>query len=99
MRWRWSVPHAYCHRSTRQFLSHAARHRAAANRLPATGFRGAAEVLGRGRGNVAWAALGQAIACYEIALDYAKKREQFGKPIAGFQLVQAKLVRMVGEIT
>jgi glutaryl-CoA dehydrogenase len=71
----------------------------AANRLPATGFRGAAEVLGRGRGNVAWAALGEAIACYEVALAYAKKREQFGKPIAAFQLVQAKLVRMLGEIT
>jgi glutaryl-CoA dehydrogenase len=71
----------------------------AANRLPVTGFRGAADVLARGRGNVAWAALGEAIACYEIALDYAKRREQFGKPIAAFQLVQAKLVNMLGEIT
>ncbi|HKG26286.1 MAG TPA: acyl-CoA dehydrogenase family protein, partial [Thermomicrobiales bacterium] len=71
----------------------------AANRLPVTGFRGAADVLARGRGNVAWAALGEAIACYEIALDYAKRREQFGKPIAAFQLVQAKLVHTLGEIT
>jgi glutaryl-CoA dehydrogenase len=71
----------------------------AANRLPVTGFRGAADVLARGRGNVAWGALGGAIACYEIALDYARRREQFGKPIASFQLVQAKLVRMLGEIT
>ncbi len=71
----------------------------ATNRLPVSGFRGAADVLARGRANVAWAALGEAIACYEIALDYAQRREQFGKPIAAFQLVQAKLVRMVGEIT
>ena len=71
----------------------------AANCMPVAGFKAAAEVLGRGRGNVAWAALGEAIACYEIAVDYAKRREQFGKPIAAFQLVQAKLVRMVGEIT
>lgn len=71
----------------------------AANRMPLTGFRGAATVLARGRVNVAWAALGEAIACYEIALAYAKERQQFGKPIAGFQLIQAKLVEMVGEIT
>jgi glutaryl-CoA dehydrogenase len=71
----------------------------AANRLPVTGFRGAADVLARGRGNVAWGALGEAIACYEAALAYARRREQFGKPIAAFQLVQAKLVRVLGEIT
>jgi glutaryl-CoA dehydrogenase len=71
----------------------------ASNRLPVAGFRGAADVLARGRANVAWAALGEAIACYEIALDYARRREQFGKPIAAFQLIQTKLVRMLGEIT
>jgi glutaryl-CoA dehydrogenase len=43
--------------------------------------------------------LGESIACYEIALSYAQTREQFGKPIGAFQLVQAKLVRMVTEIT
>ena len=48
---------------------------------------------------MAWHALGEALGCYEIALAYAKAREQFGRPIAGFQLVQAKLVRMLGEIT
>jgi glutaryl-CoA dehydrogenase len=42
---------------------------------------------------------GAAIDCYETALTYAKSREQFGRPIAGFQLVQEKLVWMVQEIT
>jgi len=71
----------------------------AANRLPGGGFRAVAELLHRTRHNIAWHALGEAIACYEIARDYALRREQFGRPIAGFQLVQAKLVRMLGEIT
>ena len=48
---------------------------------------------------VAWTALGHAIACYEQALAYTKKRMQFGKPIAHFQLVQQKLARMLAEIT
>jgi glutaryl-CoA dehydrogenase len=69
------------------------------SKLPVSGFRGAAQVLSRGRGNVAWSALGEAIACYEIALEYAKSRQQFGKPIASFQLIQSKLVQMIGEIT
>jgi len=43
--------------------------------------------------------IGAAIDCYETALTYAKSREQFGRPIAGFQLVQGKLVWMVQEIT
>ena len=43
--------------------------------------------------------IGAAIDCYETALAYAKSREQFGRPIAGFQLVQEKLVWMVQEIT
>jgi glutaryl-CoA dehydrogenase len=71
----------------------------AANRMPIGGFRTVADVLSKTRHNVAWAALGEAIACYEVALAYARQREQFGKPIAAFQLVQAKLVRMLGEIT
>ncbi len=58
-----------------------------------------ADLLHRTRHNIAWHALGEAIACYEIALAYALCREQFGRPIAGFQLVQTKLVRMLGEIT
>src|ERR671912_101488 len=43
--------------------------------------------------------LGQATDCYEVALAYAKEREQFGRPIASFQLVQQKLVEMVNEIS
>ena len=43
------------------------------------------------RGGAAWESLGHAIAAYEIALAYAQERVQFGKPIAGFQLVQHKL--------
>lgn len=71
----------------------------AANRLPRGGFGAVAEVLGVARHSAAWHALGEAIGCYEIARDYATCREQFGKPLAAFQLVQAKLVRMLGEIT
>jgi glutaryl-CoA dehydrogenase len=71
----------------------------AENRLPTGGFRAVSNVLAQTRYNVAWHALGEAIACYEAALSYAKQRQQFGKPIAAFQLVQAKLVHMLGEIT
>ena len=71
----------------------------AANRLPVSGFRTVSEVLHKSRHHIAWHALGEAIACYEIARDYALRRQQFGKPIAAFQLTQAKLVRMLGEIT
>jgi glutaryl-CoA dehydrogenase len=70
-----------------------------ANRLPVGGFRAVADLLHRTRHNIAWHALGEAIACYEIARDYALCRTQFGRPIAGFQLIQTKLVRMLGEIT
>ena len=69
------------------------------NRLPRGGFGAVAEVLGVARHSAAWHALGEAIGCYEISRDYALCREQFGKPLAAFQLVQAKLVRMLGEIT
>jgi glutaryl-CoA dehydrogenase len=69
------------------------------NRMPIGGFRTVADILSKTRHNVAWAALGEAIACYEIALTYTKQREQFGRPIAAVQLVQAKLVEMLDEIT
>jgi glutaryl-CoA dehydrogenase len=62
-------------------------------------FRDTAKVLMVTRVGVAWEAVGAAMAAYEIALEYAKKREVFGKPIAGFQLIQDKLVRMLGAIT
>ena len=55
--------------------------------------------LAQARAGIAWGVIGAAIDCYETALAYAKAREQFGRPIAGFQLVQEKLVWMVQEIT
>ncbi|MGW0802406.1 acyl-CoA dehydrogenase family protein [Nonomuraea sp. NPDC002799] len=71
-----------------------------ANRLPnATSFRDTAGILRRTRSGVAWQAVGVMLAAYEIALDYAKEREQFGRPIAKFQLVQDLLVRMLGNAT
>jgi glutaryl-CoA dehydrogenase len=71
----------------------------AANRLPRGGFGVVAEALAVARHSAAWHALGEAIACFEISRDYSLRREQFGKSLAAFQLVQAKLVRMLGEIT
>jgi glutaryl-CoA dehydrogenase len=71
----------------------------AASRLLQGGFQAVSQVLAISRSYVAWHAIGEAIACYEAALAHAMRREQFGKPIAAFQLVQTKLVRMLGEIT
>lgn len=65
----------------------------------ANSFRDTNTVLRRTRGGVAWGATGTMMAAYETALAYAKQREQFGRPIAGFQLVQDLLVRMLGNIT
>ncbi|HEY0813315.1 MAG TPA: acyl-CoA dehydrogenase family protein [Pseudonocardia sp.] len=62
-------------------------------------FRDASRVLTATRGGAAWESLGHAVAAYEAALDYAKHREQFGRPIAGFQLVQHQLAGMLAEIT
>jgi glutaryl-CoA dehydrogenase len=70
------------------------------NRLhEADGFRATADVLRMTRAAVAWSAVGCARGAYEHALRYAGEREQFGRPIAGFQLVQDLLVRMLGNIT
>jgi len=55
--------------------------------------------LNQARYGIAWGAVGAAIDCYECALAYAKERKQFDRPIAGFQLVQNKLVVMLTEIT
>ena len=72
----------------------------AENRLPnAKGLRAPLSCLSQARVGVAWGVIGAAIDCYETALAYAKQREQFGRPIAGFQLVQEKLAWMVQEIT
>ena len=62
-------------------------------------FRDMARVLGIGRYGVAWEAAGVAAGAFELALKYTKEREQFGKPIAGFQLIQQKLVEMATEVT
>src|SRR3989440_2570492 len=72
----------------------------AANRLPnAKGLRAALSCVSQARIGIAWGVIGAAIDCYETALSYAKTREQFCRAIAGFQLVQEKLVWMVQEIT
>jgi glutaryl-CoA dehydrogenase len=69
-------------------------------RLPkANGLGSTLSVLTHSRYGVGWDGLGQAIDCYEVALAYAKEREQFAQPIASFQLVQQKLVEMVNEIS
>jgi glutaryl-CoA dehydrogenase len=70
------------------------------NRLQAaSSFRDTAAVLRMTRAGVAWMAVGCARGAYEHALAYACQREQFGRPIGGFQLVQDLLVRMLGNIT
>jgi glutaryl-CoA dehydrogenase len=71
-----------------------------ANRLPkASGLRAPLSCLSQARVSITWGVIGAAIDCYEAALAYAKSRKQFDRPIAGFQLVQEKLVWMVNEIT
>jgi len=72
----------------------------AENRLPkASGLSAPLSCLSNARLGIVWGVIGAAIDCYETALAYAKEREQFGRPIAGFQLVQQKLVWMAQEIT
>jgi glutaryl-CoA dehydrogenase len=65
----------------------------------ANSFRDASRVLATTRGGAAWESLGHAVAAYEIALDYAQERIQFGRPIASFQLVQHQLAGMLAEVT
>jgi glutaryl-CoA dehydrogenase len=70
------------------------------NRLQTgTSFRDTARVLRMTRAFVAWEAVGCAMGAYEHALAYAQTREQFGKPIGKFQLIQDLLVKMLGNIT
>src|SRR5215203_5431205 len=70
------------------------------NRLAgANSFKDTNKVLTATRSGVAWEAIGHAVAAYEAALQYAQERVQFGKPIAGFQLIQNKLSGMLAEIT
>ena len=65
----------------------------------ANSFADTARVLKMTRGFVAWQATGCALGAFEHALAYAKRREQFGKPIGAFQLVQNQLVQMLAGIT
>ena len=65
----------------------------------ANSFKDTAKVLKMTRAGVAWFAVGCQMGAYEHALRYARQRRQFGRPIAGFQLVQDLLVRMLGNVT
>ncbi|MCF3100631.1 acyl-CoA dehydrogenase family protein [Streptomyces roseoverticillatus] len=74
-------------------------------RLPAdavlpevTGLRGPLSCLSHARYGIVWGSMGAARTSFETALDYARTREQFGKPIGAFQLTQAKLADMAVEL-
>ncbi len=70
------------------------------NRLPeANGLKAPLSCLTQARYGINWGVVGAAIDCYEEAVNYAKTRIQFGKPIAAFQLTQEKLANMLNEIT
>ena len=72
----------------------------ARNELPgAQGLKAPLSCLNEARYGIVWGVLGAAVACYRSALDYAKARVQFDRPIAGYQLTQEKLVDMLTEIT
>ncbi len=64
----------------------------------ATGLRAPLSCLSEARFGIVFGAVGAGRACYESALDYSLTREQFGKPIAGFQLTQAKLAQMLLKV-
>jgi glutaryl-CoA dehydrogenase len=70
------------------------------NLLPRSkGLKCALMCLDQARYGIAWGGIGAAMACYDAALQYAKSRIQFDKPIASFQLIQNELVYMITEIT
>ncbi|MCS5645915.1 MAG: acyl-CoA dehydrogenase family protein [Candidatus Marinimicrobia bacterium] len=69
-------------------------------RLPnIEGLKGPLSCLTQARYGIAWGMVGAAVDCYNTAVDYSKERKQFSKPIAGFQLTQAKLAEMVTCLT
>jgi glutaryl-CoA dehydrogenase len=71
-----------------------------ANILPGVeGLRGPLSCLTQARYGISWGVIGAAMACYDSSLNYAKSRVQFDRPIAGYQLIQDKLVYMINEIT
>jgi glutaryl-CoA dehydrogenase len=65
----------------------------------ARGLKGPLGCLTQARYGIAWGAIGAARSCFNCALDYTKSRKQFTRPLAGYQLVQSKLVKMLNEIT
>lgn len=65
----------------------------------ANSFKDTARILRMTRAGVAWMAAGCARGAYESALDYTRKRKQFGKPIAAFQMIQGHLVEMLSNLT
>lgn len=70
------------------------------NILPGVkGLKGPLSCLTKARYGIAWGVIGAAMDCYDTALRYAGERQQFGKPIAAFQLQQKKLAEMITEIT
>jgi len=70
------------------------------NLLPKTeGLKNALMCLNQARYGIAWGVVGAMMACYDSALNYAKSRKQFSKPIAGYQMTQEKLVYILTEIT
>jgi glutaryl-CoA dehydrogenase len=69
------------------------------NRLPGSNtFKDTGRVLAGTRNAVAWAALGHATAAYDVAVTYCRQRQQFGKPLVSFQIVQDRLVKMLAEV-
>jgi len=71
----------------------------ASQMLNVKGLKGPFSCLNNARFGISWGVLGAAMACYDEALNYAQTRIQFDKPIASFQLIQAKLANMLTEIT
>jgi glutaryl-CoA dehydrogenase len=62
-------------------------------------FKDVGKVLAGTRNSVAWGSAGHAVAAYDIALNYAQRRKQFGRPIARTQMIQSMLVEMLGDLT
>ena len=62
-------------------------------------FKDVGKVLAGTRNSVAWGSAGHAVAAYDIALTYAQRRKQFGRPIARTQIIQSMLVEMLGDLT
>ena len=70
------------------------------SRLPnVEGLKGPLSCLTQARYGIAWGMVGAAVDCYNTSLEYSKERKQFSKPIAGYQLTQAKFAEMVTRIT